>query len=192
MFFKAARFAMWILLNISYKIRVVGIENIPQSGAFILCSNHFDSMDPAILTISMKRRMYFMAKNELFVNFFSRQVFTWLGAFPVKRGSQDMQAYKKALSHLNIGNGLLVFIQGTRTMDFSQAKKGAALFALKTDAVLIPAGITGSYKFRTRLDVCFGKPIPINEFKGKIINTSLTDELTAVIVEAVKECCDAK
>ena len=49
-----------------FRVRVEGMENIPQKGGFILCSNHISDMDPVLLIAMIPRVIRFMAKKEIF------------------------------------------------------------------------------------------------------------------------------
>ncbi|MCL2707783.1 MAG: 1-acyl-sn-glycerol-3-phosphate acyltransferase [Defluviitaleaceae bacterium] len=195
MFYFAAKHFMRFWLRLLYRVRVEGVENVPDGGAFIICSNHIHSMDPAMFAICLRRRIYFMAKKELFKYGFFGFFLDKLGAFPVDRGVSDMKAYKKAIGYLEDGGGLLVFSQGTRTAGFENAKNGAALFALKTGAALIPAGIAcagkngGAYRFFKKVTIKIGEPIDMQAYEGKKINTRLVEELMGETLTAVKGYC---
>jgi 1-acyl-sn-glycerol-3-phosphate acyltransferase len=92
---------------------------------------------------------------------------------------------------LKNGGGLIIFSQGTRMKDFENAKGGVAVFALKTGAPIIPAGIRGTYRPFSKIYVSYGKPIPMDEYKGKRVRTELVekvmDKVTASVNELIKE-----
>ena len=189
MLFWVARFVMWVLTHIMYRYKVTGTENIPEQGGFILCSNHMHSLDPAIHAIHIKRRMYFMGKKELFQNWATNIFFRGLGAFPVDRGTADLKSYKTAVNLLKNNQGLLIFIQGTRMkeVDIKDAKGGPALFALKTNIPIIPAGISATYKMFSKVHVCYGKAITLEKYQGQRIKSELIDEITALIMTDVQQ-----
>lgn len=187
MFYVLARFIMGVGLHLLYRIKVTGAEHVPAEGGFIICANHIHELDPVLLAICVKRLLRFMAKKELFEHWFTGIFLRWLGAFPVNRDAADMRSYKKAVEIINEGNGLLIFSQGHRMKEFVNAKSGVALFALKTNAPIIPVGIAGTYGFRKTLRVTIGKPITTEAFAGRKVNTQTVSELMTVVVETIKE-----
>ena len=177
---------MGFWMRLLYRVRVEGAERVPMEGAFILTANHFHSLDPVMLAIGIKRQLRIMAKKELFANRLFRFTLNRLGAFPVDRKVADMRSYKQAIELLESGHAILMFSQGSRMKTFESAKNGVALFSLKTNTVIVPAGISGNYKFRSLITVRFGEPISLEPYQGKKIKTDLVNELTAEIVANIK------
>lgn len=187
MFFWIARFVMWIGMHVLYRCKVSGVENIPEEGGFVLCANHIHAMDPVMLAVSVKRRLYFMAKKELFEHWFTGPFLRSLGAFPVDRQTTDMRSYRHALDILRDGKGLLVFSQGTRMKELSDMKGGAALFSLKTDAPIVPVGISGTYKRFSSVHIKIGKPVPMETYRGLRVKTELIDDIMNTVTTQVRE-----
>lgn len=165
MFYRFIRMLINIIYSIFFRLRTEGIENIPTDGPVILCSNHISVLDPPTVGIRLKRRVYFMAKEELFKNALFGNILRNLGAFPVKRGGVSKESIRHSLGILREGNILGIFPEGTRGTG-GMGKKGAASFALKSGAVVIPVAIIGTYKiFRPTL-VKYGKPVDLTGFDG--------------------------
>ncbi|MCL1988812.1 MAG: 1-acyl-sn-glycerol-3-phosphate acyltransferase [Firmicutes bacterium] len=183
------RFCILVAARVVYRIKVTGLQNIPKNGAFILCSNHIHSFDPAMLAISTKRQLTFMAKKELFQTPMKNKFFRSVGAFPVDRGSADLNSYRSAMSMLKAEKGLLVFSQGTRmqTLDVNTAKGGVALFGVKSKAPIVPVGISGNYKKFSPLYINFGKPITLEKYYGKRLKTEQTEEIMSNIMLEVEK-----
>jgi 1-acyl-sn-glycerol-3-phosphate acyltransferase len=139
-----------------------------------------------MIAIAIKRRIYFIAKKELFEKKFRRPFLEPLGIFPVNRGTADMQAFRRAITILNNGNGLLVFSQGTRMKEFKDFKRGAALFALKTGTCIIPAGISGSYRLFSTVHVRIGEPVSMEPHQSQKIKSDLVDKVMDEVVARVK------
>jgi 1-acyl-sn-glycerol-3-phosphate acyltransferase len=188
MFYRFMRFVFLCSAQVLYGLRVAGRENIPKKGAFILCCNHIHAFDPAIFGVSMRRRLSFMAKKELFDKPLVGRFITALGAFPVDRAAADMKSYRRALGLLKDGEALLIFSQGTRVreLDVKGAKNGAALFAIKAGVPVIPAGINAEYRLRRRLRVRFGEPVSFAEYRGGRVNTELLDSLMEGVMTEVE------
>ena len=190
MFFRFIRRVAWVLAHILFRFEVSGMENIPKEGKFLLCANHISALDAVVLAIFMKRQPRFMGKKELFRYWIMDKFFRALGAFPVDRGATDLSAYRTSMDVLKQGHGLLIFSQGTRMKDFTGAKSGVAMFALKSGAQIIPAGITGPYKFGRKIIIRVGEPISMEPYAGRKVKTDLIEELMGVVVKKVENLLD--
>jgi len=138
-----------------------------------------------VLAIVMKRQPRFMAKMELFKFKPLGWFLSSLGAYPVNRRTTDMQAFRTTLEILKKGEGLLIFSQGTRMQEFDNAKGGVALFALKSGAPIIPAWITSTYRFRSKVEIKIGTAISVDEYQGKKVKTELIDEVMSTVIKGV-------
>ncbi len=149
-----------------YRIRVVGKENLPKEGPVLLCSNHVAMKDPVMLGVTQRRQVFYMAKEELFRNWFIGGLLRKLGAFPVKRGTGGADALEEAYGILEDNGVVGVFIEGHRskTGELQKPKTGAALLRYRTGAKVVPVCITaGDGKLPApfkRTEIRFGKPIP--------------------------------
>ena len=154
------------LFNIVYNLRVHDAEKVPDTGSYLVVSNHISMGDVIILAVSCKRQIYYMAKRELFKIPLLAQLLRALGAFPVDRRGSALTALKTAVKRLEEGKIVGLFPQGTRQKNKSvldtEFKTGAAFCSFKGNAGIIPAYIkTGGQSFRIfkRCDVYFGDPI---------------------------------
>lgn len=185
MFYRFARFVVKLFYKIFFRFKVEGVERIPDEGPVILCANHISGFDPPIVGIALKRRVHFMAKEELFqipvFSFIIRQ----LGAFPVKRGGVSKESIRHTISLLREGNILGIFPEGTTRGAGGIGKKGAASFALKSGAVVIPVAIIGDYKFFRPMLVKYGEPVDLSEFNGG--SSEDLERATEKIMSAIRE-----
>ena len=83
---KIVAFLVHLWCRIYFNLKVIGKENVPKEGAYILCANHTSNWDPPLVVTAIKRPMYVMAKEELFVNGFVKWLAKKCWVFPVKRG----------------------------------------------------------------------------------------------------------
>ena len=189
MFYWTVCFILRVLARIRYRVRISGIENIPEDGAFILCSNHIHSYDPAMLAIFIKRQMCFMAKKELFKNPVKGWFFSKMGAFPVDRGAADIASYRRAMKALKSGMGLVIFSQGTRMqqIDINSAKGGVALFGVKAQVPIIPVGISGTYKTLSTINIKYGSAVSLEKYYGSGLKAEQIDEIMTGIMSKVEE-----
>ncbi len=155
-----------ILLHLIYRFDVKGIENIPNDGAAILCSNHIHWADSIAEVIFIKRIYYTMVKAELMETKIKNWFFRNLACFPVERGKGDTKAIAIAEEHLRNGDMLMMFPEGTRNgMEKGlKMKKGAAMIALQTKSPIIPIGISGTFKFMSKIKIRIGKPMDLSKY----------------------------
>ena len=187
MFYRFFRVIAILLCRFMYRFEVTGMENIPKEGAFILCGNHISAFDPIALAAFSKRQLHVMGKEELFRFKPLAWFLSKLGAFPVKRGTTDMSAYRRAMQILKNGKGFLIFSQGTRMTDFDNAKSGVAVFALKSGACIVPVGITGPFKFRRKIRIHVGMPISMEKYEGQKVKAEVVDEVMSTLAEKITE-----
>lgn len=167
MFYKIFKMLCKIWFGVIFRTRVIGAENIPADGAFILAANHVSNWDPPFLGAFIDREVCYMGKEELFKNPIMAAICRALHVFPVKRGAADKTAIKTALKVLKDGKCLGIFPEGTRskTGKIGKAEPGVSLIAAMAKATIIPAAIVGTEKifsraeFFPRLAVVYGTPI---------------------------------
>ncbi|MCL6581313.1 MAG: 1-acyl-sn-glycerol-3-phosphate acyltransferase [Firmicutes bacterium] len=152
-----------VLVRILYRVSYTGGSNLPRTGPVLVCANHLGWWDPVIFAITCRRRIYFMAKAELFRNKAFALLLRSLGAFPVRRGEPDRQAITRALDLLAKGRVVGIFPEGTRsyTGAFKRAEPGVGLLVLKSGAPVLPAYFEGPYRFRNRVRLVIGHPVRI-------------------------------
>ncbi len=152
-----------------YRCKSSGQENLPEDTGFIIAPNHLSFFDPPMAGCFMKQDLYFMAKEELFsvpvLGFLIKRT----NAFPVKRGKQDLSAFRNAFALLENKKALLMFPEGTRskTGELGKARAGVGMVACNCQVPIVPVKIINTNnmsKFK-KLEVKYGKPIyPPNEY----------------------------
>ncbi len=183
--------AIWIYCKIVYRFEVIGKENIPKEGAAIICGNHRTYLDPPLIEVTCGRYARFLAKEELTKNKFFAILGIVFDAILVKRDSKEVKALKESLQTLKNGDCLALFPEGTRNglEKGEKVKDGAAFFALRSGAPVIPCGIKGGEKGNRKVTITYGKPLDFSEFKGskdKDILDRVTDEIMGNIIELSK------
>lgn len=181
-----------VAVKIMFDVRVIGADNVPETGPVVLCSNHTSWWDPPLIACVIKRPVHFMAKKELFQNQFVAKVLYRVNAFPVNRSRADVGAIKQALRVLNDGNVLGVFPEGTRAKSSngpSEMHAGAALLSLKADAPVVPVAIRGDYGFRSKVLVSVGEPFGLEAGNGRLSRD--VQEGTKVIAQAISDLWNA-
>lgn len=127
--------------------------SLPPS-PYIVVSNHLSWLDIPLIGLAIPCRIAFMAKKEYFQSPFHSRLVRLFGAFTVDRGTVDRTALKEAFSALHDGTALGIFPEGTRskTLQLQRARLGTAYIALANDATIIPIGISGTDKIRSRYE----------------------------------------
>jgi 1-acyl-sn-glycerol-3-phosphate acyltransferase len=151
-----------------YRVRAIGVENVPRSGALILAPNHFSQMDHFFIGLYLRRKVRFMAKSQMFGPPVLTYIYKHGGVFPVRRGHRDEEAIETALTILGQGEMLLVYAEGgrSRSGELGEVKPGIGRIALESGAPVLPVAIQGSEKVRRwkrfrfpKVTVQFGEPI---------------------------------
>ena len=172
MLYSFARSLLVPIFFLLYNYRVIGSDNVPKDGGYIVCANHVSAIDPILVGVSLRKSMYFMAKSELFKNVFLRTLLNWINVFPVKRGEADIRSIKTSLKLLGSGKVLGLFPEGTRNKTSEiVAEPGIAMLAVKSKVPVLPVAIISSYKFFKKTKIVIGKPIELTEYHGrKLLN----------------------
>lgn len=192
-FYRFARTVLYPFFRWLSPVKIYGRENIPEKGPFILCSNHTSMSDPFFAMTILNRQVFFMAKVELFKNWFVRFVISHIGVFSVDRGKGDMNAINHAEDLIKDGKILGIYPEGTRHKEGPphKAKSGIAYIAMDTKADILPFCIyrEGSYKFFKKTTIRIGKLMKYDELVSdertdranlKYIVDEVTNNLTAL------------
>lgn len=185
------RGAIYIWCKIYYRAEVRGLENIPKEGPLIFCGNHRSYLDPPLMVATAKRDLKFLAKQELYNNKFLSFLGWVFEAIPVKRDEKDLTAIKESLKVLKQGNCIALFPEGTRNglEKGEKVKDGAAFFAVRSGALVVPCGIKGGEKGNRKVTITYGKPLDFSKYKGskdKEVLDNITEEIMNNIIELTK------
>ena len=109
----------WVVFHIPYRIRTIGRENLPKDRGYVLCPNHLSAIDPVFVVLARfwGKKMWVMAKEELFRNPVIAWFFGHVGVFPVARGRGDRSVLDGAIESVRGGRGMLIFPEGTRNKE---------------------------------------------------------------------------
>jgi 1-acyl-sn-glycerol-3-phosphate acyltransferase len=163
-----ARIILTLPTLLLWRVRAIGVENVPKRGPLVLAPNHFSQMDHFFAGLYLRRKIRFMAKSQLFGPPVLTYVYKHGGVFPVRRGHHDEVAIETARILVEQGEMLLVYAEGgrSRSGELGEPKPGIGRIALETGAPIVPVCIHGSERARqwTRLrfpkvTVQFGEPL---------------------------------
>jgi len=161
-----------------YRVRAIGVKNVPKTGPLLLAPNHFSQMDHFFIGLYLRRQIRFMAKSQMFGPPVLTYVYKHGGVFPVRRGQHDEEAFKTAFAILDQGGMLLVYAEGGRSRgsELGSPKPGIGRIALESGVPVVPVAVHGSAKVRRwkrfrfpKVTVQFGEPLtfPVEESPGR-------------------------
>ena len=151
-----------------FRTRTFRPEAVPASGPVILAPNHFSFLDHFFIGSSLRRKLRYMAKSQLFkppMQF----VFSHGGVFPVRRGQRDEEAFVTAEVILERGGCVAMYCEGGRSRTGAlgeRARPGIGRLALETGATIVPAAVHGSSRVRNwrrgrfpQVTILYGEPL---------------------------------
>ncbi|MBI2202888.1 MAG: 1-acyl-sn-glycerol-3-phosphate acyltransferase [Candidatus Rokubacteria bacterium] len=131
-----------------FGLELRGVHNIPSTGPVIIVPNHQTYADPPLVTIPVRRRVFYMAWNRLF----DIPAFGWfisrLRAFPVDIEARDARATREVIRLLKAGEAVMIFPEGERSPDgrVSGFKPGAFRLAASLRVPVLPVTIAGGHE----------------------------------------------
>jgi 1-acyl-sn-glycerol-3-phosphate acyltransferase len=180
------RFLAWIVINVVYRIRPTGLENIPNKGPVVVVCNHVSFIDPIILGGSVRRPMRFVMWYKIFQIPLLKFLFRTAKAIPIASAKEDRQlmdeAFEKVDAELAAGNIVCIFPEGgiTRDGEIQRFRPGIEKIIRRRAVPVVPAALGrlwGSWFSRrqsggirkipgrlfARVPVSFGEPVPPSE-----------------------------
>jgi 1-acyl-sn-glycerol-3-phosphate acyltransferase len=145
-FYRVVRSVVMAVFRPLFRVQVIGAEQLPPSGAYIVAPPHRSLADVPFISFVTPRVIRFLAKVELLSNPIGRWFFGNLGAVPVERGTADRAALRVLEDVLRGGDPVAVFPEGTRAEgpELAPLFDGAAYLAVKLGVPIVPIGVGGS------------------------------------------------
>ena len=149
----------WVFFRTAYKVYFraewFNPERVPRSGPVILASNHASILDPPLVGTALDRGISYLARESLFRFWGVGWVLRNWDAVPVDREGGGARGLKAILDRLLAGSGIILFPEGTRTLDgkLQPARSGIGLTVIKSNAPVVPVRVFGTFE-------AFGKEIP--------------------------------
>jgi len=194
--YRCGKVIAWFLSSVCFRVKRSGRENIPDKGPVILICNHISMMDVACIYAQTRRRVWFMAKKEIFENKLFGAVCRAFGAFPIDRGEADIVGIRTAMKHLKDGDLLCIFPEGTRNKKreepLLELHDGVAMLALRCNAQIVPSWIDGHYDPIRRIRILTGEKMDLSAYAD--IRKPTSDDISRLneeIRQALLKCRDA-
>jgi 1-acyl-sn-glycerol-3-phosphate acyltransferase len=159
-----------LLARMIFSMRVIHPERMVESGPLLIAVNHSSFFDPPLAGICSRRGVYYLARKTLLKWPFFGPLFPAMNVIPVERDGNDMSALREVIKKVKEGNAVLLFPEGTRSLDgdLQPARAGIGLVIAKTGAPVLPMRIFGAYeafpknarRFQlSQITVVIGEPI---------------------------------
>jgi 1-acyl-sn-glycerol-3-phosphate acyltransferase len=181
-----------------FRVRVHHRDRIPAAGPVVLVANHSALVDGPLLFGLLGRRSVFWVKQEMFTGVVGTGL-RRIGQIPVRRGEPDRAPLTAARGVLRGGGVIGVFPEGTRgSGDVAAAQQGAAWLARAAGAQILPVVIRGTRRdgrfrrFRPRVDVLVGEPLPAPTGKGRAELAAATETVRGALAALVTELDDVR
>ena len=184
-----------LVFRVIWRLKVLGIENIPRRGKCILCVNHGSYLDAFIVEASMpaslRKGLFFVGFRAYFEQPFIRNIIKYIRVIPIDPGMHFVEAMQASSYVLKSNKMVCIFPEGQRTIDgnVKEFKKGVGILAKELNIPLVPVLITGSYESWPRsrsvprphpIKITFGRPFDFDELKKEGLKLGAKDEYEAI------------
>ena len=198
----------WTCFRVMYatyfRWRVFNAEHVPLTGGVILASNHASFLDPPLVGSGLKRDINYLARESLFRYPGIGALLRSWNSVPVDRDGGGAKGLKTILNRLLDGAGIILFPEGTRTLDgkLQPARSGIGLTVIKSTAPVVPVRVFGTFEAYGknhkiprphRVAVKYGQPMNFKSLRAeaktcdktrlKEIYQQVADEIMAVIAK---------
>ena len=198
----------WSLFRVMYatyfRWQIFNAERVPKNGGVIIASNHASFLDPPLVGSALSRDINYLARESLFRYPGIGALLRSWNAVPVDRDGGGAKGLKIILNRLLDGNGIILFPEGTRTLDgkLQPARSGIGLTVIKSTAPVVPVRVFGTFeaygknhKFPHphRVIVKYGQPMNFEKLRAeaqtcdktrlKEIYQQVADEIMAAIAK---------
>ena len=194
MLLNLVKFTARTFYRVFYKVKIIGLDNIPQTGAVVLACNHVSNFDPPLVGgfVGLKRDPIYIIKKELLsVPLIGAMLksFGFIAIDRYKKGS-DMQSLKQALKVIKEGKALFIFPEGTRSKTGKpiKPKAGIGFLLWHCQAPVVPIKVFNTEKmpFTRELKVVIGKPFMLTKHEGKPTKEQFQDFADSVMQQIIK------
>ncbi|MBB5018559.1 hypothetical protein HNQ59_001848 [Chitinivorax tropicus] len=145
------RFVVWILTHLMYRVKVDGLDHIPDEGPCVLVCNHVSFMDALIIAGACRRPVRFVMDHQIFKIPVISFVFRTARAIPIAPSKEDPEmkarAFDKVAEELANGEVVCIFPEGKITYDgeMNPFRSGVEDIVLRTPVPVIPMALRGMW-----------------------------------------------
>jgi 1-acyl-sn-glycerol-3-phosphate acyltransferase len=135
-----------LLVFVTLRARISGLENFPKRGPAIIVFNHLGDADAVLLFATLPfSPIEGLGKIELYEHWLVGPVFRAYGIIWVHRGQPDRKAIRAALKGLTDGRMISLAPEGRQSVTgaLEEGEDGAAFLSMKSGAPIVPVALTG-------------------------------------------------
>jgi 1-acyl-sn-glycerol-3-phosphate acyltransferase len=165
-----SRHAARALGRMLYRLKVVGLDRVPERGGVLIAVNHTAFVDGPLVYGLIRRASVFLVKDEMFDGLVGAALHR-IGQIPVRRGVAERAPLQAALGTLAAGGVVGVFPEGTRGRgEVDRIEHGIAYLALRSGCPVLPVACSGTARpaaarkampRRRAVRVVFGEPFTV-------------------------------
>lgn len=189
------RFAAYLLSHISYRLKVVGAEKVPEEGGLVLVSNHVSLVDWCLVMAAVRRPVHFVMWHTYGEIPVFRFLFRDAGVIPISSARLRPKILEAAFGRiaecLRNGEVVCIFPEGqiTRTGQMNEFRNGVERMVRDTPVPVLPLSISGMWgsnfsrvkrsfwrrfverPLRSRIEIRFGDPVPADQVNAADLQT---------------------
>jgi 1-acyl-sn-glycerol-3-phosphate acyltransferase len=191
------RFAAWLLVHFVYRLKRVGVHNIPEHGPALLICNHVGFADAIVISAACPRPIRFIMESSIFKIPVLSTLFRGMKAIPVAPQKEDAEVYERAFrivaTELRDGQLVCIFPEGrlTRDGEIGEFRSGMLRILRETPVQVVPMALSGLWdsmfsrkygavwkrwprRFWPRITLRVGPPVPpeqatLDELRRRVV-----------------------
>ena len=189
------RFLSWLLVNTLYRLRVKGLENVPDEGPALIVCNHVSFMDPLIVAGTVRRPIRFVMYFKIFQWFGLSWLFRAARAIPIAGKKEDPEMMERAFAEVDrelaAGNLVAIFPEGgiTRDGEIQRFRPGVERILAARPVPAIPIALRGMWgslfsrrdrlriprRFWSRIEIVVGAPVPPEQAEAEVLEAKVKE-----------------
>ncbi len=193
------RFITWVLVNTLYRVRVEGVQHLPEEGAALLVCNHVSFMDPLLLMANLRRPVRFVMHYKIFHTPLLSFVFRTAKAIPIAGHNENPEVLQQAWDAIDAaladGELVCIFPEGGLTLDGEVApfRSGVEQILARRPVPVVPMALRGLWgsvwsrrdsrlgrmrlprRFRARVELVVDAPVPPQQVTAATLQTRVRE-----------------
>lgn len=144
---QVAGFIVRIIIQSIASVEIIGRENIPLTGGFVIASNHLGRIDPVMLFFAFKREDFVLPIAEKYEHHpLFGPLGRALGAVWLDRFNPDIRSLREMMQRMKGGEVLVIAPEGTRskTEALQAGKPGVVFLASRAGVPIVPVALYGT------------------------------------------------
>ncbi len=135
------------VFNVAFRVKTIGRENIPRTGAALLAANHASFLDPILIATRARRPVRFLVAHDFYRDPRLHMLLRWLGTIPVGGDIGIVGSFRRVGEVIGEGGLVGIFPEGGITRDGAMRpfRSGAAMIALRTGVPVVPIHVGGTF-----------------------------------------------